>query len=386
MQRLAERRDELMELAAARSRAGLRARLDAMRSGAWPIAQTALAAALAWLAATELTGHSRPFFAPVAACICIGVSAGQHARRTVEVCLGVAVGILVGDLLVIEIGTGTVQVAAVIALAMVAAVLLGGSQLLIGQAATSAALVATIQPPTDGIALDRFFDALIGGGIGIGIALLLPVDPLHRVRRAITPVFAALAAALRDVGLALRERDDEAADAALERAREIDDTVTRARDVLETTRDVVRFAPGRRRTRQSVERWRHALGQLDMAVRNTRVLARGARRAIDLEDNVPPGAFDALEALASAVEALERTLRAKGDEREAAYEEAVVQARRAAGAAGQVMEQTGNLSASVIVGQIRSTAVDLLRGLGMGRDTATHAVREAARRPAQPPR
>jgi hypothetical protein len=44
-----------------------------------------------------------------------------------------------------------------------------------------------------------------------------------------------------------------------------------------------------------------------------------------------------------------------------------------------VLERTGNFSVSVIVGQVRSTAVDLLRGSGMSYDGAVDAVRGAAR-------
>ena len=44
-----------------------------------------------------------------------------------------------------------------------------------------------------------------------------------------------------------------------------------------------------------------------------------------------------------------------------------------------MLERTGNLSVSVIVGQVRSTAVDLLRGVGMSYDDAVDAVREAVR-------
>ena len=43
-----------------------------------------------------------------------------------------------------------------------------------------------------------------------------------------------------------------------------------------------------------------------------------------------------------------------------------------------MLEGTGNLSVSVVVGQVRSTAVDLLRGTGMGYDEAAGLVREAA--------
>jgi hypothetical protein len=52
---------------------------------------------------------------------------------------------------------------------------------------------------------------------------------------------------------------------------------------------------------------------------------------------------------------------------------------RAAGQATLVLERTGNLSVSVIVGQVRSTAVDLLRGSGMSYDEAADAVRSAVR-------
>ena len=54
-------------------------------------------------------------------------------------------------------------------------------------------------------------------------------------------------------------------------------------------------------------------------------------------------------------------------------------ALRAAGMATLVLERTGNLSVSVIVGQIRSTAVDLLRGSGLSYDEAAAAVRGAVR-------
>ena len=44
-----------------------------------------------------------------------------------------------------------------------------------------------------------------------------------------------------------------------------------------------------------------------------------------------------------------------------------------------MLERTGNMSVSVIVGQIRSTANDLLTATGMSYDEATGAVRDAVR-------
>ena len=44
-----------------------------------------------------------------------------------------------------------------------------------------------------------------------------------------------------------------------------------------------------------------------------------------------------------------------------------------------LLEATGNLSVSVIVGQIRSTAADLLAATGMSYDQSAGAVRDAVR-------
>jgi hypothetical protein len=55
-------------------------------------------------------------------------------------------------------------------------------------------------------------------------------------------------------------------------------------------------------------------------------------------------------------------------------------ALRAAAQATLVLEQTSNLSVSVIVAQVRSTAVDLIRGWGLAREEAEQLVREVAHR------
>ncbi|MGH8838440.1 MAG: FUSC family protein, partial [Jiangellaceae bacterium] len=169
------RSEEALEALAARSRQGARDRLRRLRLTAVPIMQCAVGAALAWWVATgPLIGHERPFFAPIAALISLGVGLGQRLPRVVELVVGVAVGVLVGDLLVAWIGTGVAQIALVVALAMVAAVALGGGAVIVTQAAASAVLVATLTPTADeGVNLDRFVDTLVGGGIGLVVSALL---------------------------------------------------------------------------------------------------------------------------------------------------------------------------------------------------------------------
>ena len=63
--RLAERGGALIEGAADRSRTSMRTRFDRLRLAWRSIVQASVAATAAYLIATEVVGHSQPFFAPV---------------------------------------------------------------------------------------------------------------------------------------------------------------------------------------------------------------------------------------------------------------------------------------------------------------------------------
>jgi uncharacterized membrane protein YgaE (UPF0421/DUF939 family) len=361
----------VLEDAAERSREGLRTRVLRLRTLSRTILQASLAAGLSWAIAVELIGHPRPFFAPVAAIVTLGLAFGERGRRAIELAAGVSLGILLGDLLVLAIGTGAWQLILVTSLAMAIAVLLGGSPLLVQQAAVSAALVVTLQPPTDGVSFARSVDALVGCSIALALShLVLPVDPLRLLRREAEPVLRELAGVLRDVAAALESGRRERASDALLRAREVDVHAQRFSEALAVSRRLAATAPSHRRDRGTVALYADAGGQLDLAVRNVRVLARGAIRALDIGDNVPPELALAIHDLADAVACFGPWL-ADPSQSAAARDPAVRAARRAS----TVLEQTTNLSVSVMVGQIRSTAVDLLRGTGVEREEARALVR-----------
>jgi uncharacterized membrane protein YgaE (UPF0421/DUF939 family) len=371
--RLSDRAGPLLEEAAERSRTSMRTRLERLRLAWRSIFQAAVSAALGYLIATEVLGHQRPFFAAVSAIITLGLTVGQRGRRAAEIAFGVALGIAVADLLVLEIGTGPAQLALVVLLATSVAIFLGSGTLLATQAAVSAALVATLQPPTGGFNFSRSLDALIGAAVALVVnAILLPANPVEMVRRAGRPVLEELAAALEDIASALEHRDEELADAALVRARGIDELGAHFAEAVDASRETTRYVPPRRRSRGVVETYADAAEHVDLAVRNVRVLARGAIRALSLEENVPPQVAGALRALAAAVRGLDIALQdpSRADEvREPAL--------RAAVEATRVLESTGNMSVSVIVGQVRSTAVDLLSAMGSSYEAGTDAVRAA---------
>jgi uncharacterized membrane protein YgaE (UPF0421/DUF939 family) len=366
------RAQPLIDEAAERSRLSVREGLQRLRDAWRPIIQIAAAATVAWLIATGLVGHTSPFFAPVAAIITLGITQGERGRRAFELALGVTLGIAVADGLALVIGTGAAQLGFVLVLAMSAAVFLGSGQILATQAAVSAALVITLQPPSEGISFARSIDGLIGCAVAlIANAVVLPADPLKMLRRGAEPVLDELAAVLEDVAEALRHRDLERAEGSLLRARDIDRLSVRFDQAVEVSRQTARMTASRRGTRGVVDVYAEAAEQIDFAVRNVRVLARGAIRAVRLQENVPPEIADAVADLAAATRALEQSLE-DGDSGEVRSH-----ALRAAARATRVLEQTGNLSVNVIVGQIRSAAVDLLRATGCSDEQARDLVRRA---------
>ena len=334
--------------------------------------QTAGAAAGAYAASFYLLGHDAPFFAPMSAVIALGASRGQHLRRAVEMVFGIAMGIAIADFIVIAIGTGPFQIALICVLAMSAALLFGGGSMLVTQAALSGILVATIENPAGTLVPDRFFDGLVGGGVALVFShLLFPLNPMSVVARSSAPVFEKLGAALDEVAESLSAGDSERAFNALLQARAIDDDVRRFNDALVVGYETVRLAPPRRKARNQLEIYAIAASQVDHAVRNTRVLARACVRLLRRGG---PGA----EQLAGAVHHLAQAVRSLNVQLEAPG--LIGETRRlaliAAGRATSVMSDPDVFALGSVVGQIRSTAHDILRGSGMSAAQSQEALDE----------
>ncbi len=369
-------RAELLEDAAQASRTGLRTRKERTMAAARPILQTAVAAAAAWFIALELLGHDRPFFAPIAAVITLGLTVGERRQRAIELAVGVAVGITIADLLVAWIGTGTWQIGVTVALAMFAAIIVGGGPLLASQAAASAVLVVALQPPEDSFDFTRAIDGLVGAATGVLVgSLLLPADPVRAAKASGGPVLDSLAAALDDIASAIEQRDDSMAERAVEAVAELRPRHDDLEDSVTEAVDMAQVSLGRRSALQEVARLSEFARHTRLGIADARSLARGAGRAIALGDATPPEVHQAVRELAEATRELKALL---DDEEPAAAREHAV---RAAEVSNAVLGETANMSALHIVGQIRLLAVDLLRASGIERTRAQELVRASLPEP-----
>ena len=319
-----------------------------LQGRALPIVQAAVAAVLAWLLAGGLVAESRPAFAAIAALICVGVTHGRRGERAIQLAGGVVIGISAATLLLAALGPGPVQLGVLVVLAMGTAALLGGSEMVIVEAGVSAILLVTLDPATAGGAFsgDRILEALIGGASALAVgSVLFPADPELHAGRAGQAVYAALGRALQRTATGLEGRDADETRSALEDARAIDPLLAEARAALEARG---RIAP--RAARRELERYERSLGQVDLAVRNTRVLARDAAR-VARAGEPPAGVPGAIRLLEGAVWELA-----------AAYDDpprAELARRRALAAAARAESLSD--ARPELIGQVRSTAVDLVR-------------------------
>jgi hypothetical protein len=259
-------------------------------------------------------------------------------------------------------------------LAMSAAVLAGGGVLLVNQAAVSAVLVVALSAQ-NGFNGTRVLDALIGAGIALLANALIPSNPMRMVRGESEPLLRGLSRALATIADALEKHDIERARDGLREARALDPLIVALREALVAGQETTVMAPTRRPHRPALDPYQRAVDQIDYAVRNSRVLARRAISAIETGDRVPESALVAIRELAEAVPHLSSYLSSPESVDEV---EGVV--LHAAASATAALDVTGNLSASVIVGQVRAISVDLLGALGIEGEEAREAVRGARAR------
>ncbi|WP_242001667.1 FUSC family protein [Kribbella steppae] len=363
LDQLRELRDDIAPQAARRSRASVRRRVDRWRDRIFFISQCALAAGVAWALARYLLGHPQPFFAPVAAMVCLGFSFGQRLRRVAEVMAGVAVGVVVGDLFVRFFGTGVPQIVFVVALAMSVAVLLGAGTLMTTQAGVQAVIVTTLLP-NPGAGFSRWLDAVLGGVVALAAATIAPAAAIRRPRQQASEVLNELAEILIETADGLRNNDEKAVTDALRRARASESMLDELRSAADEGVAVVRMSPFRRRHRGRVQQIADLVVPADRAIRNIRVLVRRCAVSVWRNEQMPAEYPMLLDRLADGTRLIAESL----------FEPAAkVAAHRVLGELGRrtaEMPLPAGLSAVVVLGQIRSTVVDLLELTGTSYDEA----------------
>jgi uncharacterized membrane protein YgaE (UPF0421/DUF939 family) len=284
-----------------------------------------------------------------------------------EVTIGVALGVLTADLLVLWLGSGWWQLSLIVLLAMSVALVLDSSGIFVTQAAVqSIVITAFVVPP--GQALLRWTDALIGGAVALLAATVVPAAPLRRPRDQAAVVMDKVAALLRGAADGIEEGDVEAMMELLADARSTDTLIGELRQAADEGLSVVRSSPFRIRHKGAIRKMIELVEPLDLALRNTRVIVRRAAVGAYRRDPIPQGYARLCRDLADVGDAIAAELR------EDHLPEALQEQLLTIAAATSSIERTPDLTGEVILAQLRSIIADLLRITGMDPLESTDAL------------
>lgn len=311
------------------------------------ILRLTIAPALAYWLSMQLFSHGQAFFAPIAAVLTLTVGVGQRATVVVEIIIGAALGILVGELFILSIGRGFWQLLVVLALAVLSAKFIRLPGVAVTQAVISAVLLVAIVP-APGVAdpaLNRFVDALLGGATALATIVLIPANPLREIDQGMARLRSELSRILGHLADALRAQDAQQAGDALEHARGTQQMVETLGTLADSVTEVARLSPFRWGQRTAVVERTAALVNLDHAVRNTRVLTRRAAAMLRNGESAPAGLAESMERLSD--------LAGRED---ATTEELVAAARLAIRTATEHL----TINTASIASQVRAIAADLL--------------------------
>jgi uncharacterized membrane protein YgaE (UPF0421/DUF939 family) len=255
------------------SRTGLRMRegLDRIRGSALAIVQLVVAATAAYAFAYFVLGHPAPLLAATVTVSSLGLVRDARPIRVLETVVGMLVGILIAELLLLVAGAGWWQLGLALAVTLVVARFLSAQPAFAIAAAIQALIVMAIPGAAP-------FQRLVDGVVG-GIAALLVTALIPRTTRSVEgadahALFDAFDAAATSLVTALRHGDRARADRGLERARALQGAVERWRGALESGREIARISPFLHRQRSEIARHERVLAAMDLAVRNLRVVGR----------------------------------------------------------------------------------------------------------------
>jgi uncharacterized membrane protein YgaE (UPF0421/DUF939 family) len=289
-------------MAAARERVGV---------AWWPAAQASLAAALAWLLAHRLLGHSDPFFAPVAAAIALSTTHLQRSRRIVQMVLGVLLGIAVGSLFGALLGASTaalgLTVLATLLIARAAGVgFVGDGMVFANQAAGSAILVVVLHH--SGTGDERAIDAIVGGAVALVVGVVLfPAQPMPRLRDAEHGVLETLARTLARVVSLLRAGTPAEPGWTLAAAYDVHQRLAQLAQARSSAKSNVHVAPRRWHLRGLIDAEDRRLAQLHLLAEAALALVRATTGALEDGQPLPASLDDDIAAVAVAIDELAST-------------------------------------------------------------------------------
>lgn len=260
---------------------GLRARQGArrVRGAWWPVLQASIAAFIAYSISHFLLGRQMPFFAPIAAWICLGFTLNRVPRKVAEMGIGATLGVLIGEVLYLWFGEGAWQ----ITLALVVGALVGRfmdrGDLFTMQTGVNAVVVVGLgsYASASGGVMGRSLDALVGAAVAFVFSVFLPRDLGRRPRRNVRSIQNELASLMSVLAEGLKRGSIDHVRDADARLRGVEQIMTDAQTAVNSASEISRLNPAMRTERAQLTELARQCEILNRTLHSVEVLLRQAR-------------------------------------------------------------------------------------------------------------
>ncbi len=321
--------------------------------------QIVIAATAAYAIAHYLLGHAIPLIAVTATITSLGIARDARPSRVLNTSVGILIGIVLSEVLILVIGRGVWQLAVVLLVTLLVARALSPSPVFAVAAAVQSMLVVLLPDPEGG-AFTRSVDGVVAGVVALAATALIPRDPRREAKRDGRTLFSVIDEALGSAVEGLTNGDEPAAELALARLRRPQALVDSWTASLDTAIAVARVSPWLRRHLPELNVHLRVLTGADFAARHLRLIVR----RIDglLRSGVPqPELAGLLAEIATAI----RLLGAELDDRELAGASSSILTDLASRLLPARIVPSPDVAQSVIIVLLRPLVVDLLVATGM---------------------
>lgn len=332
----------------------------------------------AYAFAEKVLGHHEPIFAATAAIVSLGfVSGATHLRRILEVSIGVTLGILVGDLLMLALGRGLWQAALVLFVSIMLARFLDNGIIFTIQMGLQSCLVVLMEPNIDGT-FARSLDGLIGGIFAFLMMFIFPKDPRRAPRQNLIALLSAYAESLKSSARAIEHYDATEAWHALISARKLQPLYAAVTSDLVTAKGMAKLSALGKNHTADLENFSRTVAGIDLAIRNTRVFDRrmaSTIRNVQLSESAIHSIAEVLQKLADGVKTLGEAVAASQPSEKKILKE---NARKNLVQVAKILDPTvmgvRSLEGEALVLMLRSMVVDLLETTGMGHEECVNTL------------
>lgn len=262
-----------------RRRVDVRPGLGRVRDSGAAIVQIVVAATAAYTFAFFVLGHQAPILAMIITVSSLGLVRDARPLRVAETVVGMLVGILVAEVLLLVAGTGWWQVALALGLTLAVARFLSPQPGFSIAAGIQSILVMVIPA---GSPFERLADGAVGAVAALLTTALIPRSGTKAEKRDGRALADAMQSAANTLVHALRRGDRLRAERGLEKARALQPLVDNWRTSLESGLATARISPFLYRQRSELQRHDRIRRSMDLAARNLRVIAR---RVVYLTDD-----------------------------------------------------------------------------------------------------